>query len=89
MLVSDPVPRDAALPKSFGVGDDSSLLAAEPSSVLHSVSSTTGPSEVVLVDEDTRMSAETNSRAQTPAKQVNFQFKQFIGMLMTQFFCYT
>lgn len=73
MLVSDPVPQDAALPKTFGVGDDSSLLVPESSSIIHStVSSTTGPSEVVMVDEETRMSADTSSRAQTPAKQVRF-----------------
>ncbi|XP_074037762.1 PHD finger protein enhancer of yellow 3 [Leptinotarsa decemlineata] len=35
-----------------------------------SVSSTSGPSEVMMVDEETRMSAETSSRAQTPAKQM-------------------
>lgn len=73
MLVSDPVPQDASLPKTFGTGDDSSLLAPESSSIIHSaVSSTTGPSEVLMVDEETRMSADTSSRAQTPAKQVRF-----------------
>lgn len=72
MLVSDPVPQDASLPKSFGVSEDSLLLAPESSSAIQSaVSSTTGPSEVVMVDEETRMSADTSSRAQTPAKQVS------------------
>lgn len=37
---------------------------------ISSVSSTTVPSEIMIVDEDTRMSADTSSRAQTPAKQV-------------------
>lgn len=69
--MSDRVPHEASLPKAFSTGDDSSLLARESSSMLHStVSSTRVPSEIVMVDEETRMSADTSSRAHTPAKQV-------------------
>lgn len=52
------------LPEPVVENSDSQILLS------HDVSSTSISSEVVMVDEDTRMSAETNSRSETPAKQV-------------------
>lgn len=81
MLVSEPILSLASSPKSIDpeITKELSPVPESPgipqSSV--SVSSTTGPAEVVMVDEETRMSAETNSRAQTPAKQV---FMSLVGM---------
>ncbi|CAG9827390.1 unnamed protein product [Diabrotica balteata] len=59
-----------ATPKLFSQLGTSLPKSSNPEISSVPCSSTTIPSEVMIVDEETRMSAETNSRAQTPAKQV-------------------
>ncbi|XP_028133640.2 titin isoform X2 [Diabrotica virgifera virgifera] len=59
-----------ATPKLFSQLGTSLPKSSNPEISSVSCSSTSIPSEVMIVDEETRMSAETNSRAQTPAKQV-------------------
>ncbi|CAG9858426.1 unnamed protein product [Phyllotreta striolata] len=63
-----PVPFASLAPPS--TSRDFSALETSTKPDISSVSSTTIPAEIMIVDEETRMSAETNSRAQTPAKQV-------------------
>ncbi|CAH1160050.1 unnamed protein product [Phaedon cochleariae] len=66
--LGSPVTADQGMPASI-------LPLLEPSETttnldLPLVTSSTVPSEVMMVDEETRMSADTSSRAQTPAKQM-------------------
>lgn len=70
--IASPASLPAASPKPTSslltteIADSTSVPPATPST------SQVESAEIVMVDEETRMSADINSRAQTPAKQVGF-----------------
>lgn len=70
MLISDINLPVASSPKSanLDINKETSPIPESPTAL--QARNTTCPSEVVMVDEETRMSADISSRAQTPAKQV-------------------